>query len=54
MEARTASLDYFTDKKIKTELRYNNSFCAIKELLYNESKENKKRFADIITELLLE
>lgn len=54
LEARTASLDYFTDKKIKSELRYNNSFCAIKELLYNESKENKKRFADIITELLLE
>ena len=54
LEARTASLDYFTDKKIKNELRYNNSFCAIKELLYNESKENKKRFADIITELLLE
>lgn len=54
LEARTASLDYFTDKKIKSELRYNNSFCAIKELLYNETKENKKRFADIITELLLE
>lgn len=54
LEARTASLDYFTDKKIKSELRYNNSFCAIKELLYNESEENKKRFADIITELLLE
>lgn len=54
LEARTASLDYFTDKKIKSELRYNNSFRAIKELLYNETKENKKRFADIITELLLE
>jgi hypothetical protein len=54
LEARTASLDYFTDKKIKSELRYNNNFRAIKELLYNETKENKKRFADIITELLLE
>ena len=54
LKARTATLDYFTDKQIKSELRYSNDFCAIKELLYNESKENKKRFAEIITELLLE
>ena len=54
LKARTATLDYFTDKQIKSELRYSNDFRSIKELLYNESKENKKRFADIITELLLE
>ena len=54
LEARTATLDYFTDKQIKSELRYSNDFRAIKELLYNESKENKKRFAEILTELLLE
>ena len=54
LKARTATLGYFTDKQIKSELRYSNDFRAIKELLYNESKENKKRFAEIITELLLE
>ena len=54
LKARTATLDYFTNKQIKSELRYSNDFCAIKELLYNESTENKKRFAEIITELLLE
>lgn len=54
VKSKCKSEDYFTDKKIKSELRYNNNFRAIKELLYNETKENKKRFADIITELLLE
>lgn len=50
----SATLDYLSDDVIKSDLRYNNSFFELKNIISYETKENKKRFADIITELLLE
>lgn len=49
-----ATLDYLSDEVLKSDLRDNNSFREVKNIIFHETKENKKRFADIITELLLE
>ena len=54
VEVGSATLDYLSDDVIKSDLRYNNSFSELKNIISYETKENKKRFADIITELLLE